>query len=43
MIEDNLEADIAGAENTGYTSALMLTGVTTRDMLMNSNVSPDFQ
>lgn len=42
MVGDNLDSDIVGAIDAGYTSALMLTGVTTRHMLDRSDVSPDF-
>ncbi len=42
MVGDNLESDIKGTKNAGYTSALMLTGVTTLAMLEKSDVSPDF-
>ncbi len=41
VIGDRLETDIAGAKNAGITSALVLTGVTTREILEISPHQPD--
>ncbi len=41
MIGDRLETDIAGARNAGLPSALVLTGVTSRDQLATSPHQPD--
>ncbi|MCA1793098.1 MAG: HAD hydrolase-like protein [Desulfotignum sp.] len=41
MEGDFIRSDIQGALDIGYCSALMLTGVTTRDILERSAVRPD--
>lgn len=41
MVGDRLDTDIAGAQAVGLHTALMLTGVTTREELTNSGVQPD--
>jgi HAD superfamily hydrolase (TIGR01450 family) len=41
MVGDFIRSDIQGALDFGYCSALVLTGVTTRDMLDRSAVRPD--
>ena len=41
MVGDFIRSDIQGALDFGYCSALMLTGVTTRDILERSAVRPD--
>lgn len=41
MLGDSLIADIAGALDFGYRSALLLTGITTRALLEQSKVKPD--
>lgn len=41
MVGDFLESDIRGANRFGYRSALMMTGMTTSDMLEISEVKPD--
>lgn len=41
MIGDRLDTDIAGARAAGIAAALMLTGVTTPDVLERSAVEPD--
>jgi ribonucleotide monophosphatase NagD (HAD superfamily) len=40
-VGDFIRSDIQGALDFGYCSALVLTGVTTRDMLDRSAVRPD--
>jgi 4-nitrophenyl phosphatase len=40
-VGDRLDTDIAGARNAGLASALVLTGVSTRDSLETSTVQPD--
>jgi len=43
MIGDRLETDILGAREAGIDSALVLTGITTKDMLdMNTSSAPRF-
>ncbi len=39
---DRLDTDIAGGQRAGLKSILLLTGVTTRDMLSKATVQPDF-
>ncbi|MBI5724093.1 MAG: HAD-IIA family hydrolase [Planctomycetes bacterium] len=41
MIGDSLASDVAGAKSFGYSVSLVLTGVTTRQMLSESKVKPD--
>ncbi|MEE4364532.1 MAG: HAD hydrolase-like protein, partial [Desulfotignum sp.] len=41
MVGDFIRSDIQGARDYGYCSALVLTGVTTLDMLSRSAVRPD--
>jgi 4-nitrophenyl phosphatase len=41
MIGDRLNTDIIGAQNAGIKSILVLTGVTTSDILSNSAIQPD--
>jgi len=36
-----LNSDIAGAQSFGYQTALMLTGVTYREKLLQSEYTPD--
>lgn len=42
VIGDRLETDILGAKRAGMTSALVLTGVTSREELENATVKPDW-
>jgi len=42
VLGDRLETDIAGARAAGLPSALVLTGVTTTDVLDGSDVAPDW-
>ena len=42
MVGDSLDSDIRGANDFGYRSALMLTGITKPAMLKTSAVEPDF-
>jgi NagD protein len=42
MIGDNLDADIAGASAFGYRSAIVLTGLTTLEMLADAPSKPDW-
>jgi 4-nitrophenyl phosphatase len=42
MLGDRLDTDIEGAHNAGLASILVLTGVTTRQVLAESPVHPDF-
>ncbi len=41
MVGDSLASDIPGGNDFGYRTALMLTGITTVDMLRASNIQPD--
>lgn len=41
MIGDRLDTDILGAQKAGLNTALVLTGVTTRDLLAASDIHPD--
>jgi HAD superfamily hydrolase (TIGR01450 family) len=41
LVGDYIRSDIQGALNFGYRSALVLTGVTTREMVEHSPVKPD--
>lgn len=41
MIGDRLDTDILGAQQVGIHTALVLTGVTTRDQLLDSAIQPD--
>ena len=42
MIGDRLDTDILAATRAGLTTALVLTGVTTRDDLASSDIVPDY-
>lgn len=42
MIGDRLETDILAAHRAGLTTALVLTGVTTRSDLAGSEIVPDY-
>ncbi len=42
LVGDRLETDILMARNARCPSALVLTGVTTREMLQTSNIQPDY-
>jgi ribonucleotide monophosphatase NagD (HAD superfamily) len=42
MLGDRLDTDIDGARRAGLLSILVLTGITTREMLAQSKVQPDF-
>lgn len=42
MIGDRLDTDILAAQRAGLTTALVLTGVTTRDDLAGSDIVPDY-
>jgi HAD superfamily hydrolase (TIGR01450 family) len=42
MIGDNLDADVAGAKAFGYRTAIVLTGVTTADLLADAPLKPDW-
>jgi 4-nitrophenyl phosphatase len=42
MVGDRLDTDILAAQRAGLTTALVLTGVTTRDDLSGSEVVPDY-
>ncbi len=42
VVGDRLETDILMARQSGCQSALVLTGVTTRDMLATSSIQPDY-
>jgi NagD protein len=42
LIGDNLDADVAGAEAFGYRTAIVLTGITTLDMLANTPLKPNW-
>jgi HAD superfamily hydrolase (TIGR01450 family) len=42
MIGDNLDADIAGASAFGYRTAIVLTGLTTLEMLADAPSKPDW-
>jgi 4-nitrophenyl phosphatase len=42
MLGDRLDTDIAGAQQAGLRSILLLTGVTTRQALAHSKVQPDW-
>ncbi len=42
MLGDRLDTDIEGAQRAGLRSILVLTGITTREMLTPSNIQPDF-
>lgn len=42
MIGDSIDSDIRGANDFGYCSALLLTGITKPDMLKTSTIQPDF-
>jgi NagD protein len=42
MIGDNLDADVAGANAFGYRSAIVLTGITTPEMLAGAPLKPDW-
>ena len=41
MIGDRLETDILGARNAGLKTALVLTGIATREQVANSDIKPD--
>jgi HAD superfamily hydrolase (TIGR01450 family) len=42
MIGDRLETDIKGANELGIDSAVLLTGVTSREDISQSSIKPDF-
>lgn len=42
MLGDRLDTDIEGAQRAGLKSILVLTGVTTAELLANSSIQPDF-
>lgn len=42
MLGDRLDTDVQGARNAGLLSILVLTGVTSQELLMNSSIQPDF-
>lgn len=42
LVGDSLSADIAGGKNAGYTTALVMTGVTEEKDLEDTPVKPDF-
>lgn len=42
MVGDRLDTDIIAAQRAGMMTALVLTGLTTRDMLVDSDILPDF-
>lgn len=42
MLGDRLETDIEGAQRAGLSAILVLTGVTTRAVLADSSIRPDF-
>lgn len=42
MLGDRLDTDIEGAQAAGLMSILVLTGVTTRELLSQSHIHPDF-
>jgi 4-nitrophenyl phosphatase len=42
MLGDRLETDILGAQQAGIAGALLLTGVTAPDQLVDSQIKPDF-
>ncbi len=42
MIGDRLDTDILAAQRAGLATALVLTGVTTREDLVNSDIVPDY-
>lgn len=42
MVGDRLDTDILSAQRAGMMTALVLTGLTTREMLMDTEILPDF-
>jgi 4-nitrophenyl phosphatase len=42
MVGDRLNTDIAGARSVGLRSVLLLSGIATREELMNSEIQPDW-
>ena len=42
MIGDNLDSDVAGASAFGYRTAIVLTGITTPEMLADAALTPDW-
>jgi len=42
MLGDRLETDIEGAQRAGLKSILVLTGITTHELLAQSKIQPDF-
>lgn len=42
MVGDRLNTDIAGAHSVGLRSVLLLSGIATREELMNSEIQPDW-
>jgi ribonucleotide monophosphatase NagD (HAD superfamily) len=42
LVGDRLETDMVMGKKAGMATALVLTGVTTRETLQKSNIQPDF-
>ena len=42
MVGDRLETDILGASSLGIPSALVLTGINSREHISQSHIKPDF-
>lgn len=42
LVGDNLQTDISGGKNSGFKTALSLTGATSRKVLKESEISPDY-
>ena len=41
MLGDRLETDILGGQNAGLTTILVLSGITTMEILADSSIQPD--